>query len=80
MSLLLVGLTSLVGALGHWRAGHIEIRPALIFGVFAMAGACGGARLGAHAGHVQLTLLSVVMVAAAVSMLRSRAPDAGGRP
>jgi uncharacterized membrane protein YfcA len=39
MSLLLVGLTSAVGSLGHWRAGHVEIRPALIFGLFA----CGGA-------------------------------------
>lgn len=78
ISLLLVGLTSLVGAVGHWRAGHIEIRPALIFGVFAMTGAYVGAGLGAHvSGTAQLTLLSIVMVAAAVSMLRSRAAYPG---
>jgi uncharacterized protein len=75
MSLLLVGLSSAVGSLGHWRAGHVEIRPALIFGLFAMAGAAVGARLSSYVpGTVQLTLLAAVMVAAAVSMLRSRPP------
>ncbi len=73
MSLLLVGLTSAVGSLGHWRAGHVEIRPALTFGLFAMGGAAGGARLSSYLpATVQLTMLAVVMVAAGVSMLRSR--------
>lgn len=73
MSLLLVGLTSAVGSVGHWRAGHVEIRPALIFGLFAMAGASVGAGLSSYVpGTVQLTMLAAVMVAAAVSMLRSR--------
>jgi uncharacterized membrane protein YfcA len=83
MSLLLVGLTSAVGSLGHWRAGHVEIRPALIFGLFAMAGALAGARASAYVpGTVQLTMLAAVMVVAAVSMLRSRPrePAAADRP
>jgi uncharacterized protein len=75
ISLLLVGLTSLVGVVEHWRAGHIEARPALIFGVLAMAGAYVGAGLGARvSAPAQLTLLSIVMLAAAVSLLRARAP------
>lgn len=72
MSLPVVGITSLVGAFGHWREGHIEARAALTFGALAMAGAYGGARLAAFvSGTTQLILLGVVMTAAAISMLRS---------
>lgn len=72
MSLPVVGITSLVGAFGHWREGHIEGRPALTFGALAMAGAYSGARLAAFvSGTTQLILLGVVMAAAAISMLRS---------
>ncbi|MBI2795234.1 MAG: sulfite exporter TauE/SafE family protein [Gemmatimonadetes bacterium] len=73
MSLPVVGATSLVGAAGHWRVGNVQWRTALGFGLVAMAGSFGGARL-AHLldGAVQLTLLGAVMLGAAVSMLRSR--------
>jgi hypothetical protein len=72
MSLPVVGATSLVGALGHWRAGNVNLRTALTFGSIAMAGSFAGARLAALvSGSTQLTLLAVVMLAAAVSMLRS---------
>ena len=71
MSLPVVGATSLVGALSHWRAGNVNLRQALLFGLLAMAGAYGGARLAVHLnGVVQLTLLAVVMLGAAMSMLR----------
>ena len=73
MSLPVVGVTSLVGALGHWRAGNVNLRTAFIFGVIAMVGSYAGARLAVFfSGTVQLTLLAVVMLAAAASMLRSR--------
>lgn len=77
MSLPVVGATSLVGAIGHWRAGNVRVRTALIFGMIAMAGAYFGARLAVFIpGAVQLTLLAAVMLVAAVSMLRAARPAA----
>ncbi len=73
MSLPVVGGTSLIGAAGHWRGGNVDLPVALGFGVVAMAAAYGGARLGVFVpGAVQLVLLAMVMVAAAVAMLRGR--------
>lgn len=72
MSLPVVGVTSLVGAIGHWRAGNLNFRIALIFGGVAMVAAYAGARLSVYVdGEVQLTLLAAVMLAAAASMFRS---------
>lgn len=77
MSLPVVGGASLIGAASHWRSGNVDLRSAAMFGVFAMAGAFGGARLAIHvSGTFQLTLLAVVMLAAAVSMFRSARRDA----
>lgn len=71
MSLPVVGVTSLVGALRHWRAGNVNLRVALMFGVVAMLGSVSGARFSSRLqGTTQLVLLGVVMLAAAVSMLR----------
>ncbi|GAC1515926.1 MAG: sulfite exporter TauE/SafE family protein [Gemmatimonadaceae bacterium] len=77
MSLPVVGTASLVGAIGHWKAGHVDVRTAAVFGVIAMGGAYGGARLAVFVpGRVQLALLAVIMLVAAVAMLRSaRRPD-----
>ncbi|MEO5814278.1 MAG: sulfite exporter TauE/SafE family protein [Gemmatimonadaceae bacterium] len=72
MSLPVVGITSLVGALGHWRAGNVRIGTAVLFGAIAMVGAFAGARLAVFvSGVFQLTLLAIVMLAAAISMFRS---------
>ena len=72
MSLPVVGITSLVGGLWHWRAGNVNLRVALIFGGTAMAAAYAGARLSVFvSGTVQLTLLAIAMLAAAASMFRS---------
>ena len=71
MSLPVVGATSLVGALGHWRAGNVHLRTALLFGVIAMMGSYVGARVAVFIpGAVQLTLLAVVILLASASMLR----------
>jgi uncharacterized membrane protein YfcA len=71
MSLPIVGATSLAGAVGHWRAGNVRPRTAVLFGLAAMAGAFAGARLsGLLTGAAQLAILAVVMLAAAASMLR----------
>ncbi|HEX6049173.1 MAG TPA: sulfite exporter TauE/SafE family protein [Gemmatimonadaceae bacterium] len=71
MSLPVVGAASLVGVLGHWREGNLDVRAALPFAVMAMIGAFGGARLASFVtGVAQLALLGIVMVAAAILMLR----------
>ncbi len=72
MSLAVVGATSIVGALRHWRDGNVNARIAIMFGGVAMIGAFAGARLATLlSGTVQLTLLAVVMITAAASMFRS---------
>lgn len=72
MSLPVVGVTSLVGAVGHWKAGNVHLRNAATFGIIAMIGAFAGARLATLInGQVQLALLAIVMLMAAVLMFRS---------
>lgn len=83
MSLPVVGATSLVGAISHWRAGNVNFRQALTFGIVAMVGSFAGARLAVLvSGLFQLTLLAVVMLGAALSMLRRPVaqPSAGTEP
>jgi hypothetical protein len=76
MSFPVVGTTSLVGAIGHWRAGNVRLSNALIFGLVAMTGAYGGARASRLLdGREQLLILGVVMAAAAVMMTRSAQRD-----
>lgn len=72
MSLPVIGVTSLVGAVGHWKAGNVHLRNAALFGVIAMAGAFAGARIALLMnGQLQLALLAIVMLLAAVMMFRS---------
>ncbi|MEP6619670.1 MAG: sulfite exporter TauE/SafE family protein [bacterium] len=72
MSLPVVGGTSLVGAVSHWRSGSVDLRIAALFGVAAMGAAFFGARLAVLLnGKVQLMVLAVVMLVAAISMFRN---------
>lgn len=77
MSFPVVGGTSLVGALSHWRHGNVRWRTAFIFGIVAMVASFASAHLLAPllAGETQLLLLGAVMLVAAISMFR----NAGGR-
>lgn len=71
MSLAVVGATSLFGAVGHWRAGNVNLRIAALFGVVAMVGTYLGARLAVYfSGAIQLTLFAGVMLLAAIFMFR----------
>lgn len=71
MSLAVVGAVSLFGAVGHWRAGNVNLRVALVFGAVAMAGTYLGARLAVYfSGASQLILFAVVMLLAAWFMFR----------
>ena len=70
-SLVVIGVTSLSGILGHWREGRIRLRVALVFGLFAVAGAYLGARLAVlFSGAGQLALFVVVMLISAFFMFR----------
>jgi hypothetical protein len=80
-TLAVVGVTSLFGAAGHWRAGNVNPRLAALFGVVAMGGTYLGARLAHHlSGAVQLTLFAVVMLAAAYFMSRPRPREPAAAP
>ncbi len=83
-SLLVVGVTSALGAITHARAGRVHWRVAVIFGMAAMAGAYGGGRLARFVpATVLMVTFAVIMVAAAIAMLRGRnnttEADADGR-
>lgn len=80
MSLAVVGATSLFGAVSHWRAGNVNVRVALIFGVVAMAGTYLGARLAVFfSGAAQLILFALVMLVAAFFMFRGPPVTASAR-
>lgn len=82
MSLVVVGLTALMGVAGHARAGTVQWRAALAFGPTAVLGALAGAQLGLMvAATLQLTVFAVIMIVASVAMwggpglwLRGRIP------
>ena len=56
MSLLVVGVTSMIGAALHWRLGNVRVGMAFTFGLLAMVGAYAGAKLSVFlSGSVQLS-------------------------
>lgn len=72
-SLLVVGVTSAVGALSHARAGRVQWRTGLLFGGAGMVGAYVGGRLAQLiAGEILLLAFALMMVATAIAMLRGR--------
>ena len=76
MSLAVVGVTSAVGVVSHWRAGNVNVRIGVVFGAVAMLGTFAGARLATGlAGATQLAIFGAVMVAAAAFMARGRTGD-----
>lgn len=72
-SLLVVGVTSAVGAVSHARAGRVQWRTGLIFGGAGMAGAYGGGVLARFIpGTFLLVGFAIMMIATAIAMLRGR--------
>lgn len=72
-SLLVVGVTSAIGAISHARAGRVQWRTGLIFGGAGMAGAYGGGLLARFIpGSILLLGFAVMMIATAIAMLRGR--------
>jgi uncharacterized protein len=75
MSLAVVAATSAFGTVGYWRAGHVNVRIATVFGGVAMLGTVLGVRLARFIpGTTQMVMFGAVMLAAAVFMLRGRPP------
>jgi uncharacterized protein len=78
MSLVVVGTTSVVGAAGHWRKGHVSVRVASIFGGVAIVGTYLGTRLATRlSGAEQLAIFATIMLVAASTMLRGHETDTG---
>lgn len=74
-SLFVVGVTSLVGALGHASAGRVRWRTGLIFGAAGMVGAFGGGLLGGFIpGEILLIAFALMMLMTSLAMLRGRKP------
>jgi uncharacterized protein len=80
-SLPVIAVASTIGAIGHWRAGAVQLRTAVLFGGFTMIGGFSGARLAGYLpARAQLLLFATIMLGAAVSMLRTQAPAASTEP
>jgi uncharacterized protein len=72
-SLLVVGVTSAVGAISHARAHRVQWRTALVFGGAGTLGAFAGSLTGRFIpGSVLLIGFAVMMVATGVAMVRGR--------
>src|SRR5690348_6112202 len=79
-SLLVVGVTSAIGAIGHARAGHVRWGIGLLFGMAGMAGAYGGGLMARFVPPSALLVgFAVLMCVAAMAMLRDRANLSNGR-
>lgn len=77
-SLLVVSVTSGVGAVTHAKAGRVQWHTGLVFGAAGMAGAYAGGFLAQRIpGTVLLIAFAAIMIATAVAMLRGRR-DVGG--
>lgn len=83
-SLVVVGVTSLIGAATAWRAGNVQLRAGLVFGVLSI----GGAALGATASKAVpepvllagfAMLMVVVGILMAVRQLRGRGDNHNDR-
>ncbi|MEY2985678.1 MAG: hypothetical protein RLZZ568_2295, partial [Cyanobacteriota bacterium] len=73
MTLVIVGTVSFIGVIPHWRKGNVNFPKAFIFGAATMVGAFGGAKIANLpwvSATFQLVLFAVLMLLAAVLMLR----------
>ncbi|MEY2984010.1 MAG: hypothetical protein RLZZ568_627 [Cyanobacteriota bacterium] len=73
MSLAIVGVVSLIGAVPHWKQNNISFKIAALFAPAAMIGAVLGAQIALLpiiSSSVQLFCFGIMMVVAAIMMIR----------
>jgi uncharacterized membrane protein YfcA len=69
-SLLVVGVASVVGAVGHWRHGRVRLGPGLLFGLLGVVGSLAGSALNRRLdGDVLLLAFSGLILVAAWRMV-----------
>lgn len=77
--LAVVWVAAVAGALSHGRAGRVDVRTALIFGVPSVLGAVAGAKLHALVPErVTVGLFSLVLIAALAAMFRQKVETTSG--
>ncbi len=77
-SLVVVGVTSVIGAVTTWRRGGVLAGPGLVFGAVAVGGAVLGARASAHvSGDVLMAAFSLLLVVVAGAMVLRRRRGTG---
>jgi uncharacterized membrane protein YfcA len=79
MSLFIVGVVSLLGAMVHWQAGNVNGRTAVLFAPVAMVGSYLGARLAGLpwvTDSFQMVAFGAVMVVASGLMILKQDPPA----
>lgn len=80
-SLVVVGLTSLVGVVQHYREGNVNARAAVVFGPAAALGSLVGSRLALHIdSRLQLAIFGVVLLSAAIRMFQAVEVERGAGP
>jgi uncharacterized protein len=80
-SLVIVGVTSVVGMALHLRAGRVRVRAGVVFGVLGAGGAFAGSRLSASIDpDALLAAFSALMAGAAAAMLYRQRPGAAAKP
>jgi uncharacterized membrane protein YfcA len=80
-SLTVVGVTSLVAALPHARAGRVRLRVALLFSLASVPSALLGTRLSRGlSSRVLMLLFAAVMTISALAMLLRRQPPQSEEP
>lgn len=77
-SLLIVGLNALMGSILHWRAGHVNLKEAVLFGLCGIVSSYAGARASALlSSSLLLVIFALLMLVVAAVMLRPKAGLAG---
>lgn len=83
-SLIIVGVTSIVAAVGHARAGRVRWRSAIVFGIIGSATAFPGSVLNRTVNpQILLLAFAALMIVAAGAMIartRNRSSDGDGEP
>jgi uncharacterized membrane protein YfcA len=73
MTLVIVGLVSLIGVIPHWQNGNVAPKKAFLFGSATMLGAFLGSQLATLpfiTGAFQMLLFAVMMLLAAIFMIQ----------